>query len=309
VILNFDEEGFILNRKIFDYELALSAVNSGAELFNHSYVYDLIIDNSGKVTGVKVEKEGAAFEIKSKIVIAADGVESRVGRFAGIETFTDYRHMESCYQVTADGFHNINHNTCYFYFGKECAPSGYLWVFPKGKDSANLGVGIGGAEGKKKSASKYLNDFIAKKYPDIKIKHGIAGGVPCTSTLKHIAAPGIMIAGDAARQVNPLSGGGITSGMIAGSIAGRIAAESVLINNPGHIFLYEKEWNQRLGKKHETYNRLKNGIYGFDDLKLNSIACSFNRLSPEERTLGKLFITALINKPSLLIDVAKVFII
>ena len=63
--------------------------------------------------------------------------------------------------------------------------------------------------------------------------------------------------GDAARQVNPLSGGGITSGMIGASIAGRIAGEAIKMNNPDHLLTYDKAWHDRLGKRHEIYNHIK----------------------------------------------------
>ena len=118
-----------------------------------------------------------------------------------------------------------------------------------------------------------------------------------------------MLVGDAAHQVNPLSGGGITSGMIGGSIAGRMAGEAIKMNKQEHIFAYDKVWHDRIGKKHEIYNNIKNGIYNFTDEKFNNIAHSFNKVPRNKRTLGKLFTTALINNPSLLIDVAKVFVI
>ena len=81
------------------------------------------------------------------------------------------------------------------------------------------------------------------------------------------------------------------------------------MNKLDHIFNYDKEWHERVGKKHEIYNRLKNGIYYFTDEKFNKIAESFNKVPQEKRTLGRIFVTALFNQPSLLADVAKVFII
>jgi digeranylgeranylglycerophospholipid reductase len=308
VVIRFEEEGYILDRKVFDNVLALEAVKAGAELITDAYVYDVIIEN-GVVKGVKVERNGERIEFGSKIVIAADGVESRVGRFAGLSTFTDYREMECCVQVTAEGVSNINDNTCYFYFGKDYAPGGYLWVFPKGNAKANIGLGIGGIQGKKRSADSYLDSFLNEKYPSVKFDKKTAGGVPCTTTLKKITSPGIMLAGDSARQVNPLSGGGISSGMTAGSIAGRIAAEAVKKCSPEHIKTYPKEWYDRIGKKHEIYNRLKNGIYNFSDNDFNSIARSFRKVPENKRSIGRLFATALINNPLLLADVAKVFVV
>lgn len=307
VIIEFEETGYILERRIFDYELAKTASNAGAEILTRAYVNGLLFDN-GKVAGVKYEFNGEQKEIKSKIVIAADGVESRVGRWAGLETHCDFRDMECCVQITAANV-NVNPDTCYFYFGKDFAPNGYFWIFPKGENIANIGLGVSGLIGKKKSAQSFLNSFMEKRYPNASVLTKIAGGVPCAPTLKKISAPGIMLAGDAAHQVNPLSGGGITSGMIGGSIAGKIAAQAIKLNKPDHIFSYDKAWYDRIGKKHEIYNNIKNGIYNFSDEKFNNIAHAFNKVPYEKRTLGKLFTTALINNPSLLIDVAKVFVI
>ncbi len=306
VVLEFPETGYVLNRKIFDAELARQASAAGAIFVTRAYVNGLLLED-GKVCGVKFEHNGEQKTIKSKIVIAADGAESRVGRWAGLQTHVDFRDMECCCQVTAANI-NVDENTCYFYFGKDVAPEGYLWVFPKGKGVANVGIGVSGKIGKTKSASSYLNDFLNKNFPDASALTSVAGGVPCTTVLKKISSYGIMIAGDAARQVNPLSGGGIVSSMVGGCIAGRIAADSIINKNPGLVFTYESEWENRLGKKHRIYNRIKEGIYNFSDEKFNSIITSFEKVAPQKRTLGSLFRTALFNQPSLLLDVAKVFI-
>ena len=307
VIIEFNEAGYVLERRIFDYELAKTAAKAGAEILTRAYVNGLVFEEN-KVAGVKFEYRGEQKEIKAKVVIAADGVESRVGRWAGIKTHIDFRDMECCTQITASNV-NVNPETLYFYFGKDVAPGGYFWVFPKGPDIANIGLGVGGMVGKNRSALSYLNDFMDKNYPGAPVLTSIAGGVPSSVTLEKISAPGIIIVGDAARQVNPLSGGGIASGMIGGSIGGRIAGESVKMKKPEHVLTYDKAWNNRLGKRHETFNRIKNGIYNFSDEKFNKIAHSFNKIPYEKRSLGKIFTHALINQPSLLVDIAKVFVV
>ncbi len=307
VMIEFQEMGYILERRIFDYALAKTASDAGANILTRAYVNGLLFEND-KVVGVKYEFNGEQKEAQSKIVIAADGVESRIGRWAGLETHCDFRDMECCVQISASNV-NVNPDTCYFYFGKDFAPNGYFWIFPKGDKVANIGLGVSGLIGKKKSASNFLNSFMEKRYPNASVLTKIAGGVPCSPTLKKISSSGIMLVGDAAHQVNPLSGGGITSGMIGGSIAGRIAGEAIKMNKLDHILIYDKAWYERVGKKHEVYNRIKNGIYNFTDEKFNNIAHAFNKVSYQKRTLGKLFTTALINNPSLLIDVAKVFVI
>ncbi|MBK6913316.1 MAG: NAD(P)/FAD-dependent oxidoreductase [Ignavibacteriales bacterium] len=307
VIVDFGDAGYVLDRRIFDYELARTAAEAGTHIITRAYVNGLLFDD-GKVIGVKYEYQGEQREVKAKVVIAADGVESRVGRWAGLKTHIDFRDMESAVQITAANI-PVDQSTLYFYFGKDVAPNGYFWVFPKGHNKANIGLGVSGLIGKKKSAQSYLNDFMDKHYPNAPVLTTIAGGVPCSITLDKISAPGIMLVGDAARQVNPLSGGGIASGMIGGKIAGTIAGEAIKKNNIDQILTYDKAWNDRLGKRHETFNRIKEGIYNFSDDKFNSIANSILKIPIEKRTLGKVFTTSLMHNPSLLIDIAKVFVV
>ena len=55
VVLEFDSvQGYVLERRIFDYELAKTAAAAGAEIVTRAYVNGLIIEN-GKVCGVKIE--------------------------------------------------------------------------------------------------------------------------------------------------------------------------------------------------------------------------------------------------------------
>jgi digeranylgeranylglycerophospholipid reductase len=117
-----------------------------------------------------------------------------------------------------------------------------------------------------------------------------------------------MLVGDAARQVNPVSGGGIISGMIGGMIAGQVAAEALQRHDLAHLGEYERRWQKRLGWRHEVFYNLKEAISTFSDETLNSIAEHALKLPEEKRTLGAIFRTALWNRPSMLLEVAKVFV-
>ena len=92
--------GYILDRKVFDFELARMAADEGAEVVTKAYV-DGVTRNDGTVDGVTVQYHGEKLTLKCKIVIGADGVESRVGRWAGIDTTVSMHDMESAAQVTA----------------------------------------------------------------------------------------------------------------------------------------------------------------------------------------------------------------
>ena len=84
-IEGLSDGGYVLDRRIFDYELALMAGNAGASIMTKAYVYDLVKEGD-TIKGVKINYLNDKVEIRGKIIIAADGVESRVGRWAGIKT-------------------------------------------------------------------------------------------------------------------------------------------------------------------------------------------------------------------------------
>jgi digeranylgeranylglycerophospholipid reductase len=306
VIPRLDGLAYVLERRIFDYELAKVAAREGAEVVTKAYAYDLIKPN-GPVEGVRVLIKDQRVDIRASVVIAADGVESRVGKWAGIDTTTHIHDMESCAQVTLTGI-NVEEDILDFYFGDEVAPGGYLWVFPKGKDAANVGLGVNVENGKKKAAIKYLEEFVERKFPGSAILTRIAGGVPCAKTCDEIVKNNVMLVGDAAHQVNPLSGGGIISGMIGGMIAGQVGAEAIRKNDLKHLAEYEKRWHKRLGWRHEVFYNIKEAISRFSDDTLNKLCENGSKLPEEKRTVGGIFRTALWNQPSMLLDVARVFV-
>jgi digeranylgeranylglycerophospholipid reductase len=307
VVPKLDGVGYVLERRVFDYEVAKVAANLGAEIVTKAYAYDLLRNEKGEACGVKALIKDAKVEITGKIVIGADGVESRVGRWAGIDTTCHIRDMESCAQMTISGI-NVDEDILDFYFGDEISPGGYLWVFPKGQKSANVGVGISVECAKRKSAIRYLKQFVDRKFPNAAVLTHIAGGVPCAKTCDTIVKNRVLLVGDAAHQVNPTSGGGIISGMIGGMLAGEVAAESINKDDLSLLPEYQKRWQKRLGWRHEVFYHIKEGISRFSDETLNNIADSALKLPEQKRTLGGIFRTALWNQPSLLIDVARVFV-
>ncbi|MFZ1080874.1 MAG: NAD(P)/FAD-dependent oxidoreductase [Candidatus Kryptoniota bacterium] len=302
---NIEGVGYVLDRKVFDYELARIAADEGAEVVTKAYV-DGVTRDDGTVTGISVQYHGERLTIKSKIVIGADGVESRVGRWAGIDTTVSMHDMESAAQVTAANI-DVEDDTCYFYFGQKYAPGGYLWIFPKGNKTANIGLGVAADESKKKHALRFLDEFMQETFPEASILTKLAGGVPCAESLEKMTLPGLMLVGDAAHQVNPVSGGGIISGMIGGKIAGMVAAEIVRQNEMSLMAHYEKEWKDSLGSRHDRYYKIKKVIYKFKDNDLNSIADEITKLPETQQTLGNLFKQAVIKHPTLIIDVMKLF--
>ena len=301
------ETGYILNRRIFDYDLSRYAADAGAEVYTKAYVKGVQKVNEN-ISGVILDHLGEEKKIQSKIVIGADGLTSRIGRWSGMKTQIRMKDMESAVQYSVSNI-DIDNNKMIMYVGKKYAPGGYLWVFPKGNRFANIGIGISGKYSRFKSAKRYLDEFMERKYPNAAIHTTMCGGVPCAKPMKQPINNGLMLVGDAAHQINPMTGGGIVSGMKAGWIAGQVAADSVAKADYSKKMLQtypDKMWKD-FGKKYERFYNIKQAIENLTDADLNSIAEKALSIPRDNRTLGSIFKAAVFKKPSLVIDVLKVF--
>ncbi len=308
VEFDLQQKGYILDRRIFDYDLAEYASSAGAQIVTKAYVDDVIIEND-RVVGVKGTHVGERFEKRAKIVVGADGVESRVGRWAGLKTTVKLKNMECGIQKTVTGI-DVDEHMFEFYLSKKWAPGGYLWVFPKGKNKANIGVAISGYYAKDgKSAQKFLDEFLAWKYPKASVLTTVVGGIPIDKTVKQMVMDGLMLVGDAAHTVNPVTGGGIVPGMRSGLLAAETAVKALHNGGPvrKNLAAYEKEWHKIGGKNHERFYRIKETIFRFTDDDLNRIADGISAVPADDRSLLKLFSIAVRKKPSLLFDVIRVF--
>jgi digeranylgeranylglycerophospholipid reductase len=282
------EVGYVLERKIFDRALAENAAKAGAEVRVKTRAIGLIIEDDF-IKGARLMHLGKEYDVHAKIVIGADGVESKVGRWAGIDTSLKPADIETCVQYLVAGI-GINQEYCEFYIGNEIAPGGYVWIFPKGEGKANVGIGILGSKiGKfKPRPVDYLNTFLEKKFPNARIVEMIFGGVPVSGSIEKTSANGLMLIGDAARQSDPVTGGGILNAMDAGKMAGEAAFAAI---SAGDVSLekledvYEKRWRATTGHALDLSLIVKNCFIDLTDEDLNSLAHSLKDVKFERMRL------------------------
>lgn len=298
--------GYVLERKIFDRELISHAAAAGADVFVKTNAKSPIIID-GSVKGANID--GDPSQIQADVVIAADGVESRFAHLCGINTFVKPRDMMSCAQYLLTDI-DINPGMNIFQMGSNIAPCGYAWIFPKGKRSANVGIGIQGSKsGERHRARDYLNKYVLEKFPNGKTLEFIAGGVTVSQPLASTVSDGLMVVGDAARVVDPITGGGIYNAMYTGKLAGETAVECI---NDGDcskaaLSLYDKRWrDSRMGKSLSLNYKIKEYFLTLSDKKLNDLVHSVNRLDLKEYTVINIVKELTLKNPGLLWDLKKI---
>ena len=301
-------DGYVLERRLFDAFICEEAGKNGADIITKANVHDLLWEND-RISGVKFNYLGEAKQVKSHIVVGADGPESRIGKLADIDTTLKIEDLESGAQYLLTNV-DVDRKLTHFYFGNDIAPGGYVWIFPKGRNMANVGIGIRADRGNGKNARNYLDEFVTKNIPKSRALAFFAGAVPTAKTLPEITKDNLILVGDAARQVNPVTGGGLSNILVAGSIAGTVAAEAVKKEDFSNKFLkkYHKEWMKEQGNHQKVHYKLKEIFFDFSDDELNKIVGLLHDIPQEKLTLFQLFKTAVRNKPSLIKELVKIYL-
>jgi len=265
------EVGYVLERKIFDRGLAMQAAQAGAKVLVKTRALGLR-KKDGAICGVSALRIGEPLQIDAPLVIGADGVESKVGRWAGIDTTLKLQDIESCAQFLVHDA-SIDEEYTEFFLGNSIAPSGYVWSFPKGEKLANIGLGIQGSRSKPGEAVRLLRQFIKTRFPNGKMVEMVVGGDPCSGPVDSAIADGVMLVGDAAHQTDPLTGGGILNAMRAGVIAGDVAAKAIAAGNVSRAGLkeYEDRWREDIGKTIARSFQLKELFVKLNDKDLNQL--------------------------------------
>lgn len=281
IVKTKETKGYVLDRKVFDKDLAKDAARAGAQVVSKCDVYD-VIKEGDKIVGVRYIINGMKKEVRSKVVIACDGAESVIARLAGIKDAistlydTDYGIEYEMVNVKLQENGKDFSDLIEIFFSNKLSPRGYTWIFPKGKDVANVGVGIGGLH--TPNAVHYLNEFII----DPRIKHRFegasvvslkGGAIPVGAPVNEFVKDGFMVVGTAAHQVDPIHGGGIGLAMNAGRIAGEVAGDAVKDNkfDAKTLEAYKTQWYGEEWKKFNKRLMLRKVLEKLNDDDLDHI--------------------------------------
>jgi digeranylgeranylglycerophospholipid reductase len=298
--------GYILDRKFFDRELVWQAAEAGADVMVKTRASAPLITD-GAVKGAVVEYCGSRKKIHADLTIAADGVESKFARWCGIDTTVPVREIMTSAQYLMTDI-DIDPHTTVFYLGNKVAPEGYLWIFPKGERTANVGIGISGKKsGPGNRAKDYLDRFVSGRFPSGKTIECVVGGVSVCRPLDSTVMDGLMIVGDAARVVDPMTGGGIYNAMFTGRLAAQVGARAVSDGDctKEALMPYDEGWrNSAMGKTIGRNWHIKEKFITLSDAKLNAIIHSAKAIDMKDFSTISLIKEIIKRNPLLLADLA-----
>ncbi|MHA2298205.1 MAG: geranylgeranyl reductase family protein [Candidatus Hodarchaeales archaeon] len=271
--------GYIIDRRIFDKEHLIRAAEAGADVKVGCHVMDVKVENDKVlITG---KRRGESFEVECKGVIGADGVHSIVARKTGLVKMTLAKDLDTGIACDMVGVSAQKIDFMEFHIGREICPRGYIWIFPKGENLSNVGIGIGPGFGEPGvTAHDYLERWM-KKNPigskickNAKIVEYRVGAIPLGGLVKKPIGDRVVLTGDAAGMVSPITGGGLGYGSRGGQFAGIRMAEAVNENDFSTEFLqkYIDDWKVDFEKTFSTHMTMRRILEQITDEQLNTLA-------------------------------------
>jgi len=284
-----ETKAYVIDRKIFDRELAKQAVKAGADLMVKAKATSL---KDGKLD---ILAQGESLEVNPKIVIGADGVSSRVAKWAGLG-----RAKKVLGGVQIEGLYDARDKDFVEVFVGPVAPGFFAWAVPLEDGIARIGLCTTA------SPLQHLNNML-KSHPIVSRRYRgshldlEAGGIPLGPPGR-TTAEGVMLAGDAAAQVKPTSGGGIYTGALCAKIAGEVASAAVKEGDVSakRLAEYEKRWRSAIGRElsigmrfHEVMGRLNDSdfnevIKALDDPEILDIISQYGDMDYPSVVVKKL---------------------
>ena len=219
--------GLVVPRRILDAAVCQRAVEEGAEFWQGADVRKLLYSN-GRVAGVEVEHQGARKQLRSRMVVAADGASSLLARQAGLLRaasgqlgfairgyYSGIRDLSDVYEIYMPLLDVTD---------RYLLPS-YGWVFPVSAGKANIGVGV--FPGIRRANVRRLMErfvaFLTAEDPRFRSASPCApwSGAPLRFdfTPQSCLQGGLLLVGDAAGLINPFTGEGISYALTSGKLA------------------------------------------------------------------------------------------
>ena len=197
-------------RKKFDQAIVQQAMDEGVELWLNSKPTDTTNFEDSIITELLVD--GKITEVKSKLLVGADGAHSWVRRQHRMGYPKEFM---VGYQVEVTGFKTKN-RMLEMFTGEDIAPGFFAWAIPNG-DTHRIGMWSRAEDLDGRSCEELLNNLMTKsrwayKFEDCKEIGRFCGPIPA-GVVPRPVQDRVLLIGDAAGLAKPTTGGGIGPGM------------------------------------------------------------------------------------------------
>ncbi len=224
-ILTFDgkrAKANVIDRTVFDSHIVHKAVEKGGELGLGSKVLEAGYHEKGIL--VKYKEAGHISEMSASLIIGCDGCGSVVAK--GFD-FSQPKEILTGFGAEFAGEYSSDREFVDIFVGNDVAPGFFAWNIPT-DDGTRVGLCItAGKHGPRHYFDSLLdNPALKERLKGLELERYIAGVIPM-GPMKSTCSDRVMLAGDSAAHVKPLSGGGIYLGLLCGGHCADVATTAL----------------------------------------------------------------------------------
>jgi geranylgeranyl reductase family protein len=272
----------VIDRASFDKYLSTLAIDKGAQLLLNTKVQFLLFEkNFMKV--ILTNNNEKRTTISPKLVIDTEGSSGIVLRKSG---FLAPKRSACIIGINAlmENVEAFDEKIVEVYLSQKYAPNFFGWIIPIKNGMAKVGLGI------PKGNPLKLFELFIKKHPIVskKLKKSKTLSlsihpIPLEGGIAKTYHNGLLVVGDAASQVKPTTGGGITFGLICSKIASEVACNALKANNCSQEFLadYQKLWKKSIGLDLYFMKKFRNFMNSLSDEEIDKIIQKASMLNLE----------------------------
>jgi digeranylgeranylglycerophospholipid reductase len=270
-----EPRAFVIDRAGLDIYLAARATHAGAQYRTGMRFDEVVGRQNGRTILRLTASDSTVTEVSARLVVGADGVSSAVAR-----AFRLRRPVEILPAFEAEFPKSPGDpDQVEVYLGRRFAPGLFGWWIPDGAGGARVGVA---ADADGTSARVYfghLIDFLERRFGERLADPSayLVSGIPI-GTIPKTHGTGVMLVGDAAAQVKPLSGGGIFTGMRCAEILAGVADGALRRNDLSESSLaeYDRLWRSELGEEFRKALYLRRILTRLSDADLDGIIAAIS---------------------------------
>ena len=244
-------EAFVVDRVLFDQEIAQRAQRAGVTIHTQHRVLDIRRKNKNLELLIENLAEKKKMRVTTPLIVDAEGRSARLRSKLGI---TDRTNQLPAYQYIVKNIESLNIEQVELFFDTRIAKNFFAWIIPIDETTAKVGLATAVGNPKKNLDFFMTRSFVSERFKKSEIYYGYGGSVITSGPIERIFDDNMVIVGDAAGHVKPTTGGGVILGGLCAKHAGNVIVDALIheVYDKSYLASYQALCKKKYGSEFKS---------------------------------------------------------